>query len=265
MRVIELRPHLWRWTAPHPDWRPEHAEDGQGWEREVASAAIVRDDEFVLVDPQAPADEADREEFWRAVDRDVEHHGAPHVVLTVPWHRRSTDEVVGAVRRHAGLGLSRRDRGRHGDRPYDLDTELPGGLRAFDAHWAPEAVLWSADHSALVTGDVLLGAGPVGLRLLPDSWVPEGMTRADVAARRSRRSSTCPSSSSYRRTASRCSRTARRRSGARSRSAMRLLLVRHAEAAPGEPDELRELTPTRAGARPPRSAPSSPHRASSRR
>src|SRR3954451_10777524 len=93
MRVEQLRPHLWRWTAPHPEWRPEHARGGEGWEREVGCAAIVRDDELVLVDPLAPDDEAEREQFWRAVDRDVEHHGAPHVVLTNAWHRRSTDEV----------------------------------------------------------------------------------------------------------------------------------------------------------------------------
>jgi glyoxylase-like metal-dependent hydrolase (beta-lactamase superfamily II) len=41
-------------------------------------------------------------------------------------------------------------------------------------------VLWSEEHRALLTGDVLLG-GPDGLRLLPESWVPEGMTRAGVA------------------------------------------------------------------------------------
>jgi hypothetical protein len=181
MRVEQLRPHLWRWTAPHPDWRPEHAEDGQGWEREVASAAIVRDDEFVLVDPLAPTDERDADTFWRAVDRDVEHHGAPHVVLTVAWHRRSTDEVVG---RYEGTRVwvycGESEGGAFTD-AYDTNTVLPGGLRAFDARWAPEAVLWSAEHGALLTGDVILGAGPAGLRLLPDSWVPDGMTRADVA------------------------------------------------------------------------------------
>lgn len=180
MRVMELRPHLWRWTAPHPDWRPEHARDGQGWEREVASAAIVRDDEFVLLDPLAPADEADSEEFWRAVDRDVKHHGPPHVVLTAPWHRRSTDDVwarYDGTRVWAYRGET--EGGTATDR-YDLDTELPGGLRAFDAHWAPEAVLWSAEHAALLTGDVILGASD-GVRLLPDAWLTEVTSRADVA------------------------------------------------------------------------------------
>ena len=129
--------------------------------------------EFVLVDPLAPADEADSEEFWRAVDRDVEHHGAPHVVLTAPWHRRSTDEVwarYDGTRVWAYRGET--EGGTATDR-YDLDTELPGGLRAFDAHWAPEAVLWSAEHAALLTGDVILGASD-GVRLLPDAVAVRG-------------------------------------------------------------------------------------------
>jgi hypothetical protein len=174
MRVEQLRPHLWRWTAPHPDWRPD-----DDWEREVACAAIVRDDGLVFVDPLAPSDEDDRDEFWRAVDRDVEHHGTPHVVLTVPWHRRSTDEVAARYEGTRVWAYRGEVEGGPCTDSYDTGTELPGGLRAFDAHWAPEAVLWSAEHRALLTGDVLLGG--TSLRLLPDSWVPGGMTRGDVA------------------------------------------------------------------------------------
>jgi glyoxylase-like metal-dependent hydrolase (beta-lactamase superfamily II) len=178
MRVEQLRPHLWRWTAPHPDWRPEHAEGGQGWEREVACAAIVRDDEFVLVDPLAPAETHYVAEFWRAVERDVEHHGPPHVVLTIPWHFRSTAEVAERfpgtrvwVRADADPGpVTPTDR-------FGVGDELPGGLLAFDGHWMAEAILWSPAHRALLTGDVILGAPDGEIRLLPDSWLPEGMTR----------------------------------------------------------------------------------------
>ena len=181
MRVEQLRPHLWRWTAPHPDWRPEHAEDGQGWEQEVGCAAIVRGDEFVLVDPLAPTDAEDAAEFWRAVERDVEHHGTPHVVLTIAWHFRSTAEVAA---RFPGTRIWLRDDADAGpitptDR-FGVGDELPGGLRAYDGHWMSEALLWSPEHRALLSGDVILGAPEGGVRLLPDSWLPEGMTRGEL-------------------------------------------------------------------------------------
>ena len=74
---------------------------------------------------------------------------------------------------------------------YDVGTELPGGLRAFDARWATEAVLWSAEHRALLTGDVILGAArraAAASRLV-------GARGHDARRRRrarSRRCSSCP-------------------------------------------------------------------------
>jgi hypothetical protein len=185
IEVHQLRPHLWRWTAPHPDWRPEHAEGGEGWEQEVGSTALVRGDVFVLIDPQAPADGDDRARFWRAVDADVEHHGPPQIVLTVPWHARSSVEIAS---RYDGAGVWVYARAAHateGFQPmhaFELDDALPGGMRAFDAGWEGEVELWLPDHRALVTGDVVLGAPDGGLRLLPDSWLPEGVTKPDVRA-----------------------------------------------------------------------------------
>jgi glyoxylase-like metal-dependent hydrolase (beta-lactamase superfamily II) len=174
MQLEQLRPHLWRWTAPHPDWRP-----GADWDQEVSCAAVVCDEEFLLVDPLAPAGE-DAERFWRAVDRDIEHHGAPHVVLTVPWHVRSTAEVV---RRYPGTRVWAYE---PGAADVDLATDqfgdgdpLPGGLLPFGAHGEPEAVLWSGGHRALITGDVILSSDG-GLRLLPSSWLSRGVTLAQV-------------------------------------------------------------------------------------
>ncbi len=173
MRLVQIRPHLWRWTAPHPDWTP-----GADWDQEVACAALVRDEEFVLIDPLAPPGE-DAERFWRAVDRDVEHHGAPHVVLTVPYHVRSTAEVV---QRYAGTRVWVYEAGVD---DVELVTDsfaegdaLPGGLVPFWARWEPEVVLWSPEHRALITGDVIHG----GPRLLPASWLSADVTLADVRA-----------------------------------------------------------------------------------
>jgi glyoxylase-like metal-dependent hydrolase (beta-lactamase superfamily II) len=150
----------------------------------VSSTAIVRDGEFVLIDPQAPSDAEERERFWRAVDGDVEHHGPPNIVLTVPWHVRSSVEVAA---RYEGTRLwvyedAPDEEGVDPTDTFGLRDELPGGMRAFAAGWENEVELWLPEHRALVTGDVILGATGGGLRLLPDSWLPQGGSRVDVVA-----------------------------------------------------------------------------------
>src|SRR5947199_8959964 len=88
MEVHELRPGLWRWTAPHPEW--EHAEH---WGPEVGSVYAELPNAVVVIDPLVPADEDER--FWSALDRDVERLGRPvHVLLTVHWHERSVAAVL---------------------------------------------------------------------------------------------------------------------------------------------------------------------------
>ena len=154
----------------------------------MAGTAIVRGDEFVLIDPQAPSEGEDRDEFWRAVDRDVEHHGPPRIVLTVPWHVRSSAEIA---ERYDGTRLwvyegAPEEAGVEPSDTFALGDELPGGMHAFEAGWQNEVELWLPEHRALVTGDVILGAPGGGLRLLPDSWLPEGGSRADVVAALSR-------------------------------------------------------------------------------
>ncbi len=175
MDIDELRPGLWRWTAPHPEWQPEST----GWGPDVASVAVTGA-ELVLIDPLVPAGD-DRASFWAALDRDVAADGPPHVLLTVPWHRRSTAEILD---RYGDRRLWLYEAGeREGLEPTDTfawGDELPGGLRAFDGHWFHEAIFWLADHRALVPGDVLLGAPDGGVRTCPDSWLPEGMTQAEL-------------------------------------------------------------------------------------
>ena len=88
----QIAPHLWWWTAPHPDWGPDDFVDGQGWERVVSCYALVEDDSLVLFDPLVPAGEEDA--FWSALDGDVEHHGPPSILITVYWHARSSAEIL---------------------------------------------------------------------------------------------------------------------------------------------------------------------------
>src|SRR5215218_6193203 len=96
MEIRELRPRLWYWTARHPDWTPEEG-GADGWEPDVGCYAYVspEGDELVLIDPLVPDDDMfDGERFWRALYRDVEHHGPPNVLITIYWHARSAPRII---------------------------------------------------------------------------------------------------------------------------------------------------------------------------
>jgi len=182
--VRQLRPHLWHWTAPHPDWTPEEG-GADGWEREVGSYAIVEGDELVLFDPLAPGDDSDdAERFWRALDRDVEGHGAPHVLLTVFWHARSSQAIAERypgtrVWAHEPAAEEIRKRTMVTD-TYPAGDTLPGGVEPLETTRAGEVLFWVPRHGAVVAGDVLLGTPDGGVRRCPDSWLGGRTTPAEV-------------------------------------------------------------------------------------
>lgn len=83
----EILPGLWRWTAPHPEWRP-HREFGG----EVASFALELDDALVLLDPLVPsAQQRDREQVLDVVDRLAAGRPSVAVMITIPYHVRSAE------------------------------------------------------------------------------------------------------------------------------------------------------------------------------
>jgi hypothetical protein len=67
----ELRPGLWTWTAPHPEWREQPV---------VRSYAVERGGTLVLIDPISPPPELLEGRELR-------------VALTCPWHARSAPEL----------------------------------------------------------------------------------------------------------------------------------------------------------------------------
>ena len=186
MDVRELRPGLWRWTAPHPDWTPEQG-GPDGWEREVGCVSCESAGALVLIDPLAPAEGTeDAERFWRALDRDVERMGAaPDVLLTIFWHARSAQAIAdryGGARVWAHAPAADEARKRVGvTDTFDAGDPLPGGVEALDAHRAWEIFFWLPEHRALVAGDALLGAPGGGVRI-PEAWL------ADIAPDDYRRS-----------------------------------------------------------------------------
>jgi glyoxylase-like metal-dependent hydrolase (beta-lactamase superfamily II) len=173
MDVLEVAPGLWQWTGYHEEWK-----------QDVGSVYYESPDGVVLIDPIVPPEDTER--FWRALDRDVTAAGGTvHVLVTVFWHTRNTREVVEryAARVWAparGKQAIARRAGAVTDAFGDGDP-LPGGIVALRTVRAAEVVYWLPEHRALVPGDVLLGDGAGGIRLCPQSWLPQGRTQAQLA------------------------------------------------------------------------------------
>jgi hypothetical protein len=170
--VRALRPGLWHWTAPHPDWRPSEPRDPN-----VSSYAI---------DDRAPAalrpDRAAERGRKLAAERDTA------IMLTAPWHERDTQRLVerlrvpvytplpdtaeylmrtyGATAEQAGdrspdvVWLLEEGRGE--GRPYAAGDRLDVGVEAFPGQKPNDMVLWSERHRTVIAGDTLvdLGKGP---------------------------------------------------------------------------------------------------------
>jgi glyoxylase-like metal-dependent hydrolase (beta-lactamase superfamily II) len=165
VNVQELGPGLWRWTAPHPDWKPEDGGPG-GWEQEVACVYLEAPEAVVLIDPQVPPESEDTAAFRVSLDRDVRRAARPVVILlTCDWHARSAEELA---KRYDGTIRRRGD----GAAP-------PEGVVAIDVPSAEETLFWLPAHQALFSGDVLIGVHG-GVRL--SGWLDEGVDRAEHRA-----------------------------------------------------------------------------------
>jgi glyoxylase-like metal-dependent hydrolase (beta-lactamase superfamily II) len=174
MQVVQIANGLWRWTGHHEEWQED-----------VGSVYCETGDGVVLVDPIVPPEDTDR--FWQALDRDVKRVGGRvDVLVTVFWHTRHAAAMIERYSAHVwaatrGRAAIERRAGTVTDlfRPGD---ELPGGIAALSTARAAEVVLWIPQHRALVPGDVLLGDGKGGVRMCPESWLPEGTGHAKLAA-----------------------------------------------------------------------------------
>jgi glyoxylase-like metal-dependent hydrolase (beta-lactamase superfamily II) len=187
----ELRPGLWHWQAPHPDWTPD-----ERWPQEVSSYAIDDGSRMLLVDPLAVPGEI----LERAASRE------PVIVLTVPWHERDSRSLVerlgarvftpapdtaddlvrkfGITPEQAGGGSPDLDWLLAGDSVaanlYAAGDHLPFGIEAWLGREENDLVLWIDHLRAVIPGDTLVDFGR-GFEINP--WLRGGVTREQVAER----------------------------------------------------------------------------------
>jgi glyoxylase-like metal-dependent hydrolase (beta-lactamase superfamily II) len=189
MEVRSLRPGLWCWSAPHPDWTPADGGPG-GWSRDVWSLYCEAPDATLLIDPQAPPDDTPQAtRFWEALDRDVNRLGLPVAcLLTQGFHERSSGAVLARYRAGPGASVwvpeaSRGDVDGEVTNPFVPGDPLPGGLLTFPAaeRNSPEVVYYLPAHRAAFAGDALVGEGDGRLRL---GWISADAREAVVAALR---------------------------------------------------------------------------------
>ena len=185
----ELRPGLWHWQAPHPDWTPD-----ERWPQEVSSYAIDDGTRLLLFDPLAVPGEI----LELAADRE------PVVVLTAPWHERDTQSLVerlgapvftpppdtaddlvrkfGITPEQAAGGspdLAWLLTGDGGEAHwYAAGDRLPIGAEAFPGREHNDLVLWIESVGAVIAGDTLVDFGR-GFTI--NEWLREAVTREQVA------------------------------------------------------------------------------------
>jgi glyoxylase-like metal-dependent hydrolase (beta-lactamase superfamily II) len=164
----EVCPGVWRWSAPHEEWK-----------KEVASFLLARGSELVLIDPLLVGDQ------WEQLDEAAGDRQL-HVLLTIHWHARSAAEVA-ARKRGTRVWAHSRNRAAVARRAPVTDVfrsgeQLPAGLVALEARPRSEVLFWEARSRALIAGDALLGDGErgKGLHTCPPSWLPQPNSLADL-------------------------------------------------------------------------------------
>jgi hypothetical protein len=164
MAVTEVSAGLWRWTARHPEWHPGD------FGAEVACFAMrVRDSQTLLVDPLLSGEE---DAVTALLDDLAASGGTVHVFITIPYHVRSTREIVerygpDRVRVWGERRAARRLEPDVTVEPTEPGADLPFGGRCFSIGKPrrSELPLWIEDHAALAFGDALVSTPEDELRM----------------------------------------------------------------------------------------------------
>lgn len=179
----EIRPGLWHWQAPHPEWRP-----GEPWDPHVSSYAVDTGGNLLLFDPQGVPSDL----LALVPDRKT------IIILTCPWHERDSRRLVERfnvpvytplpdttqdIMRKFNVSAERAGDGapdliwllreKQGEaHPFKPGDHLPFGIDVFEGQWHNDTVLWIASHNAIICGDTLVDFGnglEINLRWRPDA------------------------------------------------------------------------------------------------
>jgi hypothetical protein len=157
----EVRPGVWHWLSPHPDWDGE-----EEWPELVSSYAVELEEEFLLFDPLSVPDEA--------------RGRATAVVLTAPYHERDARRLGLPVHTPPAdtwqdwvekfgvdpdrvRGMESEDlawlRAGEGSGDFHGPGAWPFGITAYAGRESNDLVLWLPAVNAIVSGDSLSDFG----------------------------------------------------------------------------------------------------------
>ena len=155
--LVPLSERLIYWTEPHPGWEPNPE-----WPEEVGCVMYAGPEAVVLIDPLIRDDLDDH--AWEWLDAAVAAVEPVVVLLTAPWHERSTRKVV--ARYNARVWAPPAAHMRMGDLP--LLDHVPQGIDVFAPRGVQEGqvAFWLEKDRSLVVAEFFLGTSS-GLQVLP--------------------------------------------------------------------------------------------------
>ncbi len=161
---VELADGLWRWTAPHPDWKPDAASGSSAdWPRQVGCTLVLGANSAVFIDAMPSEDET---AFWTWADQRCA--GRRVLALnTLAFHRRSRPELVA----------------RYGATTSRAKHNLPPTVHPIPLRGAGETMFWLPEQHALIPGDRLVADADGRLRMCHESWLvylPSGIGLAEL-------------------------------------------------------------------------------------
>ncbi len=175
MEIEQIRPHLWRWTATHPDWSPEEGGPTAAESRRSRSAPLVEADCLVLIGVQLRPSRDDEEQLYGCrLTRRPAPAARRQVLLTRCSARAQRTDAPRPLPRRLVSGCPRPQRRRRRDGARFTDsytykqTPLPEEIEAEEDNSSTKVLLSIPSQRAYDDHDVLLGTPARDVHVLAD-------------------------------------------------------------------------------------------------